>query len=93
MIVIGDGHGEKLSDTLYVANTAAVGKQPVMPDAMKARWQDVDKESPDELVGGERHGLVSLMPFGSVILPSEGHIGAVEGDQPAVGDGDAMGIA
>ncbi len=84
MIVIGDGHGEKLSDTLYVANTATVGEQPVMPDTVEPRWQDVDKESPDELVGGERHGLVSFAPFGAIILPSEGDVIAVEGNQPAV---------
>ncbi len=33
------------------------------------------------------------MTIGTIVLPSEGDAGAVAGDQPAVGDGDAVSIA
>ena len=64
-----------------------------MTDAVEAMRQDVDHESSDELGGSERHDLLALATFGAIVLPSEGDAGAVAGDQPAVGDGDAVGIA
>ena len=33
-----------------------------MPDAVEAAWQDVDQEAADELVGGQRRGLLALAP-------------------------------
>jgi hypothetical protein len=43
--------------------------------------------------GGERHPLVTIAALDPVILPSEGDAVLIEGDQAAVGDGDAVGIA
>jgi len=57
---------------------------------MEAARQDVDQEATDELVDGERHQLGAVAPVGAVVLPPEGHAGVVEGDEPAVGDGDAV---
>jgi hypothetical protein len=64
-----------------------------MADAVEAPWQDVDEEAPDELVGIERHGLVSAGPVDPVVLDPEGDAVGVGPDQAAVGDGDAVGIA
>jgi hypothetical protein len=47
----------------------------------------------DELVDVERHELVASLALGPVILPFKGHALTVEGDEPAVGDGDPMGVA
>ena len=53
-----------------------------------------DWECPDELVGGgECHDLLAVATIGAIVLPPEGDAGAVAGDQPTVGDGDAVGIA
>ena len=60
---------------------------------MKALGQHVDEEAPDELVGGQRHRLVTRGPFDPVVLPLEGDAGRIGCDQPAIGDGDAVGIA
>ena len=61
------------------------------------RWkplgQDVHQEAPDELVGRQRHRLVAARPFDPVILPLEGDAVVVGRDQPAIGDGDAVGVA
>jgi hypothetical protein len=64
-----------------------------MAEAVEAVGQDVDEEAADELVSGERHDLVSLVPLGPIVLVLEGDALVVERDQPAVGDGDAVGIA
>ena len=42
---------------------------------------------------GQRHGRVSAWPFDPVILDLEGDAGRIGADQPAVGDGDAVGVA
>ena len=64
-----------------------------MADAVEALRQDVDQESTDELAGREPHDLLTVATIGAIVLPSEGDLGLVEGDQPAVGNGDAVGIA
>ena len=64
-----------------------------MADAVKALRQDVEEEAPDELVGGDRHGALALGLAAAVVLVAEGDAGLVEGDQPAVRNGDPVGIA
>ena len=72
---------------------ACAGKQTAVADAVEAVRQYVDEEAADELGAGERHDLGPLAALGAVVLPLEGDCLAIERDQPAVGDGDAMGIA
>ena len=86
-------NGEQLAGTCDVGGARAFGEQAVVADAVQAFWQHVDEEAADELVGGERHGLVSIVSLDPVILPLEGDASLVEGDQTAVGDGHAVGVA
>ena len=44
-----------------------------MADAMKPLRQDVDQEAADELVGRQRHRLVSVTFLDPVVLPLERH--------------------
>ena len=60
---------------------------------MKALWENVEQEAPDELAGGERHCAVPRLPVAAVILVPEGHAALVESNEPAVRDGDAMSVA
>jgi hypothetical protein len=62
-----------------------------MSDPMKPLGQHVHQETADELVRGQRHDLVPGWPVDAVILVSEGDAPVVAGDQPVVGDGDAVG--
>src|SRR5215470_7761159 len=59
---------------------------------MKALWQNVEQEAPDELLGAERHCAVPRLPA-AVILVTEGHAALIESNEAAVRDGDAMGVA
>ena len=90
---LGLWDGEQLAGSRDVVGAGGFGQQAVMADAMEALWQDVDEEAADELVGCERHALVAVAAFDPVILPPEGDAGVIECDQPAVGDGDAVGVA
>jgi hypothetical protein len=76
-----------------VVGARAAGEQAIVADAVEALRQDVDQKSADELAGGERHDLLAVATIGAIVLPSEGDIGVVPGDQTAVGDGDTVGIA
>ena len=53
----------------------------------------MQQEAADELIRGERHGFVTVTFLRPVVLPLEGDALFVHCDQPAVGDGDPMGIA
>ena len=86
-------HGEQLAGSRDVVGAGAVGEQAVVADAVEAVRQHMDQEAADELVGCERHHLVALAAFGAVVLPPEGDAVARRGDQAAVGDGDAVGVA
>src|SRR5258708_40248618 len=85
-------HCEQLAGTSDILGAVLAGEQTVVADAMKALRQDMDQEAADELVGIERHHLVSLGTFDAVILPLEGDALAAERDPPAVGDGDTVGV-
>src|ERR1700722_7397779 len=86
-------HGEQIAGACDIGRTVAIGEQAIVSDAVEAVRQNVDEEAADELVGGERHRLVAGAAVGTIILVPEGDAVLVEGDEPAVGDGDAVGIA
>ena len=44
--------GHQLPGARDVGLAAGAGQQPVVADAMKPLWQNVEQEAPDELVGG-----------------------------------------
>ena len=70
-----------------------IGEQSIVANAMEATRMHMQEEAADELVGGQRHRFLSLACGHTIILPLERHAALVVGDETAVGDGDAMGIA
>jgi hypothetical protein len=62
-----------------------------MANAVEAAREHVHEKTADELSSGESHRLVSLATLDPIILPLERNGIVVERDQPAVGDGEAMG--
>src|SRR3979490_107152 len=88
IVVLGYGHGEQLAGTCDVVGAGRSGEQAVVADAMEALGEDVDQEAADELIGGERHPLVSRAAVGAVVLVPEGDAVLAASDQPAVGDSD-----
>src|SRR5262245_21533988 len=58
---------------LLSAREAAIGEPAVVPDAMEALGQHMHEEPANELVGLERHGLVSIGTLDSLIFVFEGH--------------------
>ena len=52
---------------------------------------DVQQQTPQELHGVQRQGAQAVATL--VILVAEGHLAMLQGHEPVVGDGDAVGIA
>jgi hypothetical protein len=63
------GHAEELAGQCDIAGSVGLGEEAVMTDAVEPVGQDVDQEAADELVGGERHQLVTRVGLGPVVLP------------------------
>ena len=84
---------EQLAGACDVVGAGDLGEQAVVADAVEALGQDVDEEAANELVCCECHHLVAIGAFDPIVLIFEADIVFVERDQPAVGDGDAMGVA
>jgi hypothetical protein len=66
------------------------GEQAVVANAVEPARQDVKQEAADELVDAERHDLLAVRAVAAIVLVAEGDAGLVEGEQPAVRDGDAV---
>jgi len=60
-------------------------------DAVETVGQDMEEEPADELSRLQPHHLGRAAIV--IVLPGEGDMGLVEGDEAGVGDGDAMGVA
>jgi len=69
----------------------AFGEETVVTDAMETGREHVDQKATDELVVSERHHLDACGSVDAVVLPPEGDA-AVDGEEAAVGDGDAVGV-
>ena len=82
--------GHQLLGTRNVGLASGAGEQPVVADAMKPLWQNVEQEVPDELVGAERHGAVPRLPVAAVVLVAKGHTASIESNEATVRNGDAM---
>jgi hypothetical protein len=91
--VLRDWGANELLGARDVGFAAGAGQQPVVADAVKPFWQNVEQEAPDELVGGEGHCAVPRPAVAAVILVPEGDAAVVERNEPAVRDGDAMRVA
>ena len=67
-----------------------VGQEAEVADADEARWQQMQQEAAEELVDRQAHDALLVAVRG--VSPAEADLSVGEGNQPAVGDADAMGI-
>ena len=67
-----------------------VGEKSEVADAHEAGWQQMEQKSAQKLLDIQSHEPL-LVAMGGV-SPLECDIALGESDQPAVGDGDAMGV-
>jgi hypothetical protein len=68
-----------------------VRQEAEVPQSVEAARRHVEHETPQEFHGLEREGTQAVAA--PVILGAKGHLAVLQGHEPVVGDGDAMGIA
>jgi hypothetical protein len=59
---------KQLAGAFEVRLSGGAGEQAVVADAVEPARQDVEQEAADELVGSERHHLLSIGTIAAVIL-------------------------
>ena len=69
----------------------AVGEQTEVADLDEATRQHVKQEATDELNRIEAHDLDAVVVSG--VAPLKAHLSVVQIQEPAIGDGDTMGVA
>ncbi len=84
---------DEVTQSLNIFDPDVIGEQAVVADAMEALRQHVDEKAPDKLIDRQGHGSVSITPLGTIVFPLEGDTAFIAGDEPAVTDGDPMGVA
>ena len=68
----------------------AVGEESEVADADEAGWEQMEQEAAQELIDSQGHE--PLLVAVRRIAPAESEVAIREGDEPGVGDGDAMGV-
>jgi hypothetical protein len=66
------------------------GEEAEVTDADESLWKGMEEEAADELCGGESHHFVFEIP---VVTMSEGDLTAVEGEDAAIGESDALSVS
>jgi hypothetical protein len=74
-----------------VGRAAAIGEQAEVAETDEAVGDDVEEEATEELVDVEVHDLDAVAV--GVVPPAEADATVGEGEEPVVGEGDAMGVA
>jgi hypothetical protein len=88
------GFGVVQQQTLTVGQelgATTIGQESEGTDADKAAGQNMQQETSQELVRGERHH--PLLITVRIIFPAEGNLVLVEGHETVVANGHAMGVA
>lgn len=85
------GSVECSADLRELAGASRVCKEADMANTPEAFGQDVLQEAAHELVSVERHRLG--LAAGAIIFPAETNVAGGAVEKPAIGDGDAMGVA
>jgi len=73
-----------------VLGSISVCEKAVVSNAGEARWENMEKEPTEELVGVQGHDASSIAA--RVVFPGEGNAVVVEGEDAAVGYSDAVSI-
>ena len=84
-----DAEGRAASNK--VQGAVSIGEKPVITNAHETSRQNVLKKTSDELIDIESHHF--LAPAVAIVSPLESNATVFHGNQPVVGNSDAMGVA
>ena len=91
-VVVSRGYIEQFSTQRHLVRPVPIREQTIMTYAMEPIGKHVQQETAHELANGELHDLVLVVAILTVVLPAKADVLIAKMEQPAVGDGDAMGV-
>jgi hypothetical protein len=68
----------------------AVGQEAEVPQPVEPVWRHVEHQPSQELDGIQCQGAQAVAM--GIVFVAEGDLAVFQGDEPVVGDGDAMGV-
>jgi hypothetical protein len=84
-------HAQEMAAMLQFLFPMSIAKKPVVADAVESTGENVEEESPDELLGCENHGLLLIVV--SIVPPLEADLPVVDIHDPMVGNRDTVRVA
>lgn len=91
LAVRGLGLAEQSTNPREFFLTVSISEETVVANAHEVLGENVQEKTSKKLDGIEGHDAVPILA--GVVLPAERDLGVVGGDEPAVGDGYAVGVA
>src|SRR5215470_17993327 len=88
---IGRSHAQELAAMLQLVLAVSIAQEPVVANAVESTGEDVEQESPDELLGRQDHSFLLIVV--SVVPPAEFHLPVFDFHQPVIGNSDPVSIA
>ncbi len=76
---------------LQLLLAVSIAEEPVVANAVEPTRQNVEQESPDELVCREGHGFLLIVV--AVVSPTKFHLTLFNFDNPMIGNGHPVGVA
>jgi hypothetical protein len=76
---------------LQLLFAVSIAQEPVIANAVESTGENVEEESPNELLGRERHDFLLIVV--AVVPPVELHLSVFDLQDPMIGNRDPVGVA
>src|SRR5664280_1307025 len=88
---VGRGHAQELAAMLQLVFAVSIAQEPVIANAVESTGENVEEESPDELLGRESHDFLLIVV--AVVPPVELDLPVFDIQQSMVGNRDTVRVA
>src|SRR5208337_492904 len=88
---VGRSHAQELAAMLQLLFAVSIAEEPVIANAVESTGENVEEESPDELLRRESHGFLLIVV--TVVPPVELDLSVFDIQQSMVGNRDSVGVA
>lgn len=88
---VGRSDAQELAAMLQLLFAVSIAQEPVIANAVESTGENVEEESPNELLGRERHDFLLIVV--AVVAPLELDLPVFDLQDPVIGNGDPMGVA
>jgi hypothetical protein len=90
-VFVGRSHAEELAAMLQLFFAVSIAQEAVIANAVESSGENVEEESPNELLGRGRHDFLLIVV--AVVPPSELDLPVFDLQYPMIGNRDSVGVA